>query len=117
MRDILSFVMNGISEGKTNQETYLNIEQIVRVAKKIILMVFTLAMDFFLKILTCKSTEENGITFIAPHSEAVRLMGDKAVSKTLAEKHNIPVVPVLLVRLSQSLMQKKLLKKLAIQFY
>ena len=37
--------------------------------------------------------ENAGITFIGPNSNAIKLMGDKAISKTLAQKSNVPVVP------------------------
>jgi acetyl-CoA carboxylase, biotin carboxylase subunit len=81
-------------EGKNNQETYLNIEQIIKIAKENEIDGVHPGYGFLSENTDfAKALEENNITFIGPHSEAVRLMGDKAVSKTLAEKHNIPVVP------------------------
>ena len=79
--------------GSTNQETYLNI--------KLVLLAVENKIDGvhpgygFLSENTdfAAALEKAGITFIGPNSNAIKLMGDKAISKTLAEKNNIPVVP------------------------
>ncbi len=81
-------------EGQSHAETYLNIEQIVRLAKEYKIDAVHPGYGFlsenseFALALT-----KAGITFIGPHAEAIRVMGDKAISKTLAKKAGIPVVP------------------------
>jgi acetyl-CoA carboxylase biotin carboxylase subunit len=40
-----------------------------------------------------KAVEEQGITFIGPGHEAIRMMGDKLAAKEAVKKYNIPMVP------------------------
>lgn len=80
--------------GSTNAETYLNIPNILDVCKKYSIDGVHPGYGFL-----SENTEfsqalvNNGITWIGPHPEAVRVMGDKAVSKEFAQKVGIPVVP------------------------
>lgn len=80
--------------GTTNQETYLNIPNILQVCKKYNIDGVHPGYGFL-----SENTEfsqalvDNGITWIGPHPEAVRVMGDKAVSKEFAKKVGMPVVP------------------------
>jgi acetyl-CoA carboxylase biotin carboxylase subunit len=80
--------------GSTNQETYLNIPNIIEVCKKYQIDGVHPGYGFL-----SENTEfsqalvDNGITWIGPHPEAVRVMGDKAVSKEFAKKVGRPVVP------------------------
>jgi acetyl-CoA carboxylase biotin carboxylase subunit len=80
--------------GSTNQETYLNIPNIIEVCKKYQIDGVHPGYGFL-----SENTEfsqalvDNGITWIGPHPEAVRVMGDKAVSKEFAKKVGMPVVP------------------------
>jgi acetyl/propionyl-CoA carboxylase alpha subunit len=80
--------------GSTNQETYLNIPNILEVCKKYNIDGVHPGYGFL-----SENTEfsqalvDNGITWIGPHPEAVRVMGDKAVSKEFAKKVGMPVVP------------------------
>lgn len=80
--------------GSTNQETYLNIPNILEVCKKYKIDGVHPGYGFL-----SENTEfsqalvDNGITWIGPHPEAVRVMGDKAVSKEFAKKVGMPVVP------------------------
>ncbi len=80
--------------GSTNAETYLNIPNILDVCKKYKIDGVHPGYGFL-----SENTEfsqalvDNGITWIGPHPEAVRVMGDKAVSKEFAQKVGIPVVP------------------------
>lgn len=80
--------------GSTNQETYLNIPNILEVCKKYKIDGVHPGYGFL-----SENTEfsqalvDNGITWIGPHPEAVRVMGDKAVSKEFALKVGMPVVP------------------------
>ena len=40
-----------------------------------------------------KAVEEQGITFIGPGHQAIRMMGDKLAAKEAVKKYNIPMVP------------------------
>jgi acetyl-CoA carboxylase biotin carboxylase subunit len=80
--------------GLTNQETYLNVPAIEKLidAHK----VDAVHPGYgFLAENTAFATYLNkkGITFIGPNSDAIEKMGDKAVSKTIADKAGVPVVP------------------------
>lgn len=81
-------------EGASNAETYLNIEKILEIAKEFKVdgvhpgYGFLSENGSFAKRLT-----DEGITFIGPHPEAIRVMGDKATSKALARDAGVPVVP------------------------
>lgn len=80
--------------GATNAETYLNIPNILEVCKKYHIDGVHPGYGFL-----SENTEfsqalvDNGIVWIGPHPEAVRVMGDKAVSKEFAKKVGMPVVP------------------------
>ena len=80
--------------GSTNAETYLNIPNILEVCKKYKIDGVHPGYGFL-----SENTEfsqalvDNGIVWIGPHPEAVRVMGDKAVSKEFAKKVGMPVVP------------------------
>lgn len=80
--------------GSTNAETYLNIPNILEVCKKYKIDGVHPGYGFL-----SENTEfsqalvDNGIVWIGPHPEAVRVMGDKAVSKEFAQKVGMPVVP------------------------
>lgn len=81
-------------EGHTNAETYLNIEKIVALAKEYNIDGVHPGYGFLSENTHfAKALEDAGIVFIGPHSEAIRLMGDKAVSKQIAKKAGVPVVP------------------------
>lgn len=80
--------------GSTNAETYLNIQSIVDICKKYKIDGVHPGYGFLSENTEFSRTlVENGITWIGPHPEAVRVMGDKAVSKEFAKKVGIPVVP------------------------
>ncbi len=80
--------------GSTNAETYLNIPNILDVCKKYKIDGVHPGYGFLSENTEFSQTlVNNGITWIGPHPEAVRVMGDKAVSKEFAQKVGIPVVP------------------------
>ncbi len=80
--------------GSTNAETYLNIPNILDVCKKYKIDGVHPGYGFLSENTEFSQTlVSNGITWIGPHPEAVRVMGDKAVSKEFAKKVGIPVVP------------------------
>ncbi len=81
-------------KGSTNQETYLNIPKILELCKEYKIDGVHPGYGFLSENTEFSQTlVQNGITWIGPHPEAVRVMGDKAVSKEFAQKNGIPVVP------------------------
>ena len=81
-------------EGEGHQETYLNIEKIVNLAKEHSIDGVHPGYGFLSENANfAEALEKEGITFIGPNSDAIRKMGDKAISKKLAQENNIPVVP------------------------
>jgi len=80
--------------GSTNAETYLNIPNILRIVKENKIDAVHPGYGFLSEnTVFAESLEKQGVSFIGPHSEAIRVMGDKAISKTLAAKCGVPVVP------------------------
>ncbi|MBT7608774.1 MAG: ATP-grasp domain-containing protein [Bacteriovoracaceae bacterium] len=81
-------------QGSTNAETYLNIDNIFKVIKENEIDAVHPGYGFLSE--SCefarKLSKEN-IIFIGPHVEAVRQMGDKAISKQIAKAADIPVIP------------------------
>lgn len=81
-------------KGSNNQETYLNIPRILELCKEYKIDGVHPGYGFLSENTEFSQTlVQNGITWIGPHPEAVRVMGDKAVSKEFAKKNGIPVVP------------------------
>jgi len=80
--------------GKNNQETYLNIKNILQIIQENEIDAVHPGYGFLSENAEfIEALEKNGTIFIGPHSDAVKKMGDKAIAKTLAEKNGIPVVP------------------------
>ncbi len=81
-------------EGSSNAETYLNIPNILKVIKDNKVDAVHPGYGFLSENADfADELEKNGVVFIAPHAKAIRIMGDKATSKTLAKEAGIPVVP------------------------
>lgn len=81
-------------EGKSNSETYLNIPKILDLIKKHRVDAVHPGYGFLAENADfAESLGRAGVVFIGPHSEAIRLMGDKAISKKKAIESNVPVVP------------------------
>lgn len=81
-------------EGSTNQETYLNIDKIIEVIKEHKIDAVHPGYGFLSE--NCEFAErlkKEGVVFIGPHVDAVRQMGDKAISKQIAKEADVPVVP------------------------
>ena len=79
--------------GKTSRETYLNIDALVKVAQKNRIDGVHAGYGFLSENKDfAHSLEAVGIKFIGPNVEAITIMGDKAVAKTLAEKSGVPVI-------------------------
>ena len=80
--------------GKTSEETYLNKKQLILLAKKHHVDGVHPGYGFLSESADfVKALEKEDITFIGPHKEAIRLMGDKAVSKNWAKRVGLPVIP------------------------
>jgi len=81
-------------KGSTNQETYLNIPKVLELCRDYKIDGVHPGYGFLSENTEFSQTlVQNGITWIGPHPEAVRVMGDKAVSKEFAKKNGVPVVP------------------------
>ncbi|MCF8059121.1 MAG: ATP-grasp domain-containing protein [Bacteriovoracaceae bacterium] len=81
-------------EGKNNAETYLNIEKLISIAKENEVDGIHPGYGFLSENGSfAKRLDEEGIVFIGPNTEAIRVMGDKATSKALARDAGVPVVP------------------------
>ena len=80
--------------GFTNAETYLNVENILKVCKDYKIDGVHPGYGFLSENAGfAEKLTSAGITFIGPHVEAIRSMGDKAISKQIAKKAGVPVVP------------------------
>ena len=80
--------------GKTNAETYLNIEALVKIAQQNKIDGVHAGYGFLSENPAfAHALEEVGIKFIGPNVNAIKIMGDKATSKALAKKVGVPVVP------------------------
>ncbi len=81
-------------EGKSNTETYLNIPKILDLIKSNSVDAVHPGYGFLAENADfAEALTREGVIFIGPHPEAIRLMGDKAVSKKKALESNVPVVP------------------------
>lgn len=81
-------------EGRSHAETYLNIPKLVALAKKHRIDAVHPGYGFLAENGDfAEALAKEGIIFIGPNPKAIRSMGDKAVSKTIARKAGIPVVP------------------------
>lgn len=81
-------------EGKNNKETYLNADQILSICKIHSIDAVHPGYGFLSENSNfAQKLQDNGIIFIGPNPKAIDAMGDKAKSKQLALKANVPVVP------------------------
>ncbi|PIK14152.1 biotin carboxylase N-terminal domain-containing protein [Halobacteriovorax sp. JY17] len=81
-------------KGNTNAETYLNVENLVKVIKENNVDAVHPGYGFLSENADfARRMESEGITFIGPNVECIQVMGDKATSKQLANKIGIPTVP------------------------
>lgn len=80
--------------GKSNQESYLSIDNILKIVKENEIDAVHPGYGFLSENADfAEALEKNGTIFIGPNSDAVRKMGNKAVAKTLAKEIGVPVVP------------------------
>ncbi len=75
-------------------ESYLNKDKIIELAKKINVDAIHPGYGFFSENADfIQAIEQAGITFIGPSSKSVRMMGSKTEARTLMSKHDVPIVP------------------------
>ncbi|CBW28017.1 putative biotin carboxylase [Halobacteriovorax marinus SJ] len=81
-------------KGSTNAETYLNIDNLVKVIKENNVDAVHPGYGFLSENADfAKRMESEGIVFIGPNVECIKVMGDKATSKQLANQVGVPTVP------------------------
>lgn len=77
-----------------SSESYLNIEKIITLAKRINASAIHPGYGFLSENAGfIEAVENSGIVFIGPSSRSVRMMGDKTSARKLMESHNVPIVP------------------------
>ena len=80
--------------GNTAEETYLDIEKIVRAARDCGADAIHPGYGFLSENPAfARACNEAGITFIGPAAESMALLGDKLRSKEIAQRAGVPVVP------------------------
>ncbi|WP_127718337.1 acetyl/propionyl/methylcrotonyl-CoA carboxylase subunit alpha [Halobacteriovorax sp. HLS] len=81
-------------KGSTNAETYLNIENLVSVIKENNVDAVHPGYGFLSENAEfAQRMKDEGIIFIGPNVECIKVMGDKATSKQLANEVGVPTVP------------------------
>lgn len=79
------------------QESYLNIERIIDIAKKTRSDAIHPGYGFLAENPSfAKACEDEGITFIGPPSDVIAKLGDKIVSRKMARQAGVPVIPGML---------------------
>lgn len=82
-------------KGETLSETYLSIEQIIKVAKNSNCNAIHPGYGFLSENPDfANAVENNGLLFIGPSSETIKKMGNKITARNIAEKVNVPVIPI-----------------------
>ena len=80
--------------GPMASESYLNANKIISLAKKINADAIHPGYGFFSENYNfIKSLEDEGIEFIGPSSNSVRLMGSKTAARQLMKQNGVPIVP------------------------
>ncbi|MGX0140892.1 pyruvate carboxylase [Staphylococcus hominis] len=75
-------------------ESYLNIERIIEVAKRVNVDAIHPGYGFLSENEEfARRCNEEGITFIGPHLDHLDMFGDKVKARTTAIKANLPVIP------------------------
>lgn len=83
-----------VGEGKKPIDAYLDIEGIIEIAKKAEVDAIHPGYGFLSENINfARRCEEEGITFIGPHSKHLDMFGDKVKARHQAQLANIPVIP------------------------
>lgn len=83
-----------VGEGKKPIDAYLDIEGIIEIAKSVGVDAIHPGYGFLSEnIQFAKRCEEEGLTFIGPHSEQLHMFGDKVKAREQAVAADIPVIP------------------------
>jgi pyruvate carboxylase len=83
-----------VGEGKKPIDAYLDIEGIIEIAKKAEVDAIHPGYGFLSENINfARRCEEEGITFIGPHSEHLDMFGDKVKARHQAQLADIPVIP------------------------
>ncbi|TYS15696.1 pyruvate carboxylase [Rossellomorea vietnamensis] len=83
-----------VGEGKKPIDAYLDIEGIIEIAKKADVDAIHPGYGFLSENINfARRCEEEGITFIGPHSKHLDMFGDKVKARHQAQLANIPVIP------------------------
>ena len=83
-----------VGEGKKPIEAYLDIEDIIRIAKNCEVDAIHPGYGFLSEnIEFARRCEEEGIIFIGPNTYHLDIFGDKIKARQAAERANIPVIP------------------------
>ncbi len=78
----------------TPTAAYLDVEQIINAAKETSAECLHPGYGFLSENASfAESVEENGIAFIGPQPDVIKLMGDKITSREFARKAGIPITP------------------------
>jgi acetyl-CoA carboxylase biotin carboxylase subunit len=77
-----------------SNESYLNKEKIIQLAKNIQADAIHPGYGFFAENAEfIETVEKSGICFIGPSYESVKMMGSKTAARQLMKKNNVPIVP------------------------
>ena len=77
-----------------SSESYLNGSRIIEVAKKLNVQGIHPGYGFLSENASfAELVEKNGLIFIGPGSESIRVMGDKLAAKAAVKSYEIPMVP------------------------
>ncbi|WP_175989678.1 pyruvate carboxylase [Bacillus sp. Marseille-Q1617] len=83
-----------VGENKKPIDAYLDIEGIIKIAKKSDVDAIHPGYGFLSEnIHFARRCEEEGITFVGPHSTHLDMFGDKVKARKQAQLANIPVIP------------------------
>ena len=83
-----------VGEGSIASDTYLNVEKILEIIHKVGVDAVHPGYGFLSENAEfCKILMDNNIVFIGPHYNAIEKMGDKIISKKIAEEAAVNVVP------------------------
>ncbi|WP_430493860.1 pyruvate carboxylase [Rossellomorea marisflavi] len=83
-----------VGEGKKPIDAYLDIEDIIRIAKTADVDAIHPGYGFLSEnIHFARRCEEEGIIFVGPHTKHLDMFGDKVKARQQAVKANIPVIP------------------------